>query len=52
MDILDAIVQNMFEINYSQLIQCEKLVRLVTYIEWNDRVYWINHGLTGLTFCA
>ena len=29
---MDAIVQNMFEINYSQLIQYEILEKLVTYI--------------------
>ena len=30
---MDANVQNMFEINYSQLMQYEILEKLVTYIE-------------------
>ena len=30
---MDAIVQNMFEINYSQLIQYEILEKLVTFIK-------------------
>ena len=29
---MDAIVQNMFEINYSQLMQYEILEKLVTYM--------------------
>ena len=29
---MDAIIQNMFEINYSQLIQYEILEKLVTFI--------------------
>ena len=29
---MDAIVQNMFEINYSQLLQYEILEKLVTFI--------------------
>ena len=29
---MDAVVQNMFEINYSQLIQYEILEKLVTFI--------------------
>ena len=33
---MDAIVQNMFEINYSQLTQYEILEKLVTYIIWDD----------------
>ena len=31
---MDAIIQNMFEINYSQLIQYEILKKLVTYIQY------------------
>ena len=31
---MDANVQNMFEINYSQLVQYEILEKLVTYIKY------------------
>ena len=36
---MDAIVQNMFEINYSRLIQYEILEKLVTYMRSDKRLF-------------
>ena len=40
---MDAIVQNMFEINYSHLIQYEILEKLVTFI-WVDMVIQVGRA--------
>ena len=48
---MDAVIMNMFEINYSQLIQYEILEKLVTYISSGSKCLKLaNTGHSGLVY--